>query len=94
MKATHILAIASLSTLAAFGAHADEYYGSQYAQQIDGQRSRAEVQAEARNPVMISNGGTGVHAVVKSGLDRAEVRAEAAAALRAGEIPQGETGLM
>jgi hypothetical protein len=52
------------------------------------------VRTEAAMPVRISNGSTGVIGVTSSGLKRADVRAEAAAALRAGRIPQGETGLM
>lgn len=94
MNTNRLIAIAALSTLATFGAHADEFYGSQHALQFDGQRSRAEVQAEALNPVQITNGGTGVLQVTPTGVTRAEVRAEAAAALRAGEIPQGEMAYM
>lgn len=94
MKTARILAVTALSALAAFGAQADEADGSQFAIKADSQRSRAEVQAEARNPVKISNGSTGVMEVSASGLERAEVRAQAAAALRAGEIPQGELSLM
>ncbi len=93
MKTNHILAIAALSA-AAFGAHADEADGSQFAAQIDSQRSRAEVQAEARNPVKIGNGSTGVFSLTQSVADRAEVRAAAAAAVRNGTIPQGEMTVM
>ncbi len=93
MKTAHIFAIAALSA-AAFGAHADEADGSQFAAQIDSQRSRAEVQAEARNPVKISNGSTGVFTLPQSVADRAEVRAAAAAAVRNGTIPQGEMTVM
>ena len=93
MKTTHIFAIAALSA-AAFGAHADEADGSQFAAQIDSQRSRAEVQAEARNPVQISNGSTGYIGLTQSGMARADVRAQAAAAVRNGTIPQGEMTVM
>ena len=94
MNTTRLITIAALSAAAAFGAHADEADGSQFAARADSQRSRAEVQAEARNPVRISNGSTGVHAVTQSGVDRSEVRAQAAAAVRNGTIPQGELGMM
>ncbi len=93
MKTTHFFAIAALSA-AAFGVHADEADGSQFSVQVESQRSRAEVQAEARNPVKISNGSTGVIAMPQSGTDRAEIRAAAAAAVRNGTIPQGELGVM
>lgn len=93
MKTAHILAIAALSTVA-FGAHADEADGSQFAVQVESQRSRAEVQAEARNPVKISNGSTGVFTLAQPMADRAEVRAAAAAAVRSGAIPQGEMTVM
>ena len=94
MKTARILAVTALSAFAAFGAHADEADGSQFSIKVESQRSRAEVQAEARNPVRISNGSTGAHAVTQSGVDRAEVRAQAAAAVRNGTIPQGELGMM
>ena len=93
MKTTHFFAIAALSA-AAFGAHADEADGSQFSVQVDSQRSRAEVQAEARNPVKITNGGTGYIGLTQSGVERAEVRAQAAAAVRNGTIPQGEMTVM
>ncbi|MGE0331195.1 MAG: DUF4148 domain-containing protein [Ramlibacter sp.] len=93
MKTAHIFAIAALSA-AAFGAHADEADGSQFAVQVESQRSRAEVQAEARNPVKISNGSTGVFTLPQSVAERAEVRAAAAAAVRNGTIPRGEMTVM
>lgn len=93
MKTAHIFAIAALSA-AAFGAHADEADGSQFAVQVESQRSRAEVQVEARNPVKISNGSTGVFSLPQPMADRAEVRAAAAAAVRNGTIPQGEMTVM
>ncbi|MFO1245541.1 MAG: DUF4148 domain-containing protein [Ramlibacter sp.] len=94
MKTARILAVTALSAFAAFGAHADEADGSQFSIKVESQRSRAEVQAEARNPVKIGNGSTGVLEVSQSGLSRADVRAEAASALRAGMIPNGEASLM
>ncbi len=94
MNTTRIFAIAALSAAAAFGAHADEADGSQFSVQVESQRSRAEVQAEARNPVKITNGSTGYIGQTQSGVERAEVRAAAAAAVRNGTIPQGEMTVM
>lgn len=94
MKTTKLFAIAALSTLAAFGAHADEADSSQFAVQFKSTRSVAEVRAEAVNPVKTSNGGTGFIGVTNSGLERSTVRAQAISALRNGEIPQGEVGYM
>jgi hypothetical protein len=84
MNATKLLSIAALSTLAAFGAHAD-----------DGDtRSVAEVRAEARNPIVVTEGSTGPVAVQATGVTRESVRAQAIAALREGDIPSGEMGTM
>ena len=94
MKTTQLFAVAAFSTLAAFGAHADEADGSQFAVQFNSTRSVAEVRAEALNPVKISNGSPGFVGVTNSGLERSVVRAKAIAALRNGEIPQGEIGYM
>lgn len=94
MKTTQLFAVAAFATLAAFGAHADEADGSQYGIKFNSVRSAAEVKAEARTPVRISNGSTGFIGVTNSGVDRSTVRAQAAAAVRAGQISQGEIGLM
>jgi hypothetical protein len=94
MKTTQLFAVAAFSTLAAFGARADEADGSQFAVQFNSTRSVAEVRAEALTPVKISNGSTGFVGVTNSGLERSAVRAKAIAALRNGEIPQGEIGYM
>jgi len=92
MKTTQLFAIAAFSTLAAFGAHADEADGSQSGIKFNSTRSVAEVRAEALNPLKTNNGSTGFIGVAKSGLDRDAVRAEAVSALRNGDIPQGELG--
>ena len=52
-------------------------------------RTRAEVQAEAMNPVRISNGGTGVMAI-RSEADRDRVRQQASMATRNGTAWYGE----
>ena len=94
MNATQLLSIAALTTLAAFSAHAEGGDTSQHGYDFKSTRTVAEVKAEARNPVRISNGSTGVLTMPQSGLDKAAVRAEAASALRAGKISSGEIGLM
>lgn len=94
MKTTNLFAVAAFATLAAFGAHADEADGSQNVLKFNSVRSVAEVKAEAKAPVHISNGSTGFIGVTQSGVERSAVRAEAAAAVRAGQISYGETGLM
>ncbi len=94
MKTTNLFAVTAFATLAAFGAHADEADGSQYGIKATSVRTVAEVKAEAKTPVKISNGSTGFIGVTQSGTDRAAVRADAAAALRAGQISQGEIGVM
>lgn len=94
MNASKLLSIAALSTLAAFGAHADDGDTSQHGYNFQSTRSVAEVRAEARNPIVITEGSTGVIELVKSTADRSALRAEAAAALRAGMLPSGEVGTM
>ncbi len=94
MNTSKFFAIAALATVASFGAHADEADGSQFGIQFNSTRSVAEVRTEALNPVKTSNGSTGFVGVTNSGLDRSTVRAKAVAALRNGEIPQGEASYM
>ena len=88
------LSIAAVAAFASFGAHADEADGSQFATQFETNRTRAEVQAEAAT-VATTRGieplGSRV-VTYKSSADRSAVRAEAARALRAGEILPGERG--
>ena len=90
MKTTQLFAVTAFATLAAFGAHADEADGSQYGIKFNSVRSVAEVRAEAKTPVMITNGSTGFVGVTQSGIDRSAVRADTAAAVRAGQISRGE----
>lgn len=66
---------------------------SQYAPQFEGNRTRAEVQAEASRVSAtrsIEPAGSRVAARVQSNAERGAVRAEAAQALRAGLIRSGE----
>ena len=96
-KSSSLLAVAAFTLLAATGARAESPdVSGQFAQAIDGQRTRAEVMAEAatvaknRNP---EPAGSRVAAIVKSNVSPAAVKAEAAQALRLGQIPRGELSL-
>jgi hypothetical protein len=96
-KSSSLLAVAAFALLAATGARAESPdVSGQFAQQIDGNRTRAEVMVDAvaaaknRNP---EPAGSRVAAPVKSDLNPAAVRAEAAQALRLGQIPRGELSL-
>ncbi|MBX3585805.1 MAG: DUF4148 domain-containing protein [Ramlibacter sp.] len=99
MNASKFLAVAALSTLAAFGsvAQADEADASQFAVQFNGTRTRAEVQAEAA-VVARTHGtepaGSRVAAPLNSSVDRATVRAQAAEAVRLGQISYGEASVL
>jgi hypothetical protein len=95
MNSKAILAIAAFAAIASTGARADEADASQYAVQFQGSRTRAEVMAEAaRVPTTRSTepAGSRVAALVKSSVDANVVRAEAAQAVRLGQIPRGEAG--
>ena len=92
--ATRLFAVSALTALFAFSAHADEADGSERALNFNSTRSAAEVRAEALMPVRITNGGTGFIGVTNSAVSRAAVKAQAAAAVRSGQISQGEIGLM
>jgi hypothetical protein len=93
----YLLAVVAASAAAFSGiASADEADGSQYAIQIEGARTRAEVQAEAaRVPTTRSTepAGSRVAELPKSTLQATTVRAEAVQALRLGKISSGEIGL-
>jgi len=94
MKTTHLFAITAFAAFAAVGAHADEADGSQYATKVMSSRSAAEVRAEARNPVRITNGGTGYIGLTNSATSSAAVKAEGAQSARAGATSKGEIGYM
>jgi hypothetical protein len=90
---TRLIAIAALTGFAAFGAQA--FQGEENPlppQPFQSMQSRSAVQAEARQPVQISNGGTGVLVPSNRAVDRATVRASAVAAARAGSRYYGERG--
>ena len=99
MNASKFIAVSALAILAAVGsvaAQADEADASQFAVQVTGQRTRAEVKAEAvaavgdRSQDLAALGVT----KVQSNVARAEVRAQAAKALRLGQISHGEASTM
>ena len=88
------LSIAAVAAFASFGAQADEADASQVATKFETNRTRAEVQAEAASVAQtrsIEPAGSRV-LTYTSTADRAAVRAQAAEALRAGQIPSGERG--
>ena len=84
----------SVAAVAAFGAHADEADASQFATKFETNRTRAEVAAEAATVAQTrSQQPAGSHVVTyKSTADRAAMRAQAAEAVRTGQIPSGERG--
>ncbi len=97
MNSKAILAIAAFAAIASTGARADEADGSQYAVKFEGNRTRAEVQAEAATVAAtrsIEPNGSRVAAPVKSTLETKLVRAQAAEAVRLGKISSGEVGTM
>ena len=97
MNSKSILAVAAFAAFASTGAFADEADGSQYAVKFEGNRLRAEVQAEAATVSATRStepNGSRVAAQVKSGTDTKVIRAQAAEAVRLGQISYGETGRM
>jgi len=97
MNAKFLFAATTLAAVAsAFSgiARADDApLSSQFAIKVDGNRTRAEVMAEAATvPATRSQepNGSRVIAAPNSGLTTQAVRAEAAQALRLGKIPSGE----
>lgn len=89
-----LIALAAFAALSFTGAHADEADGSDRALTFTSTRSAADVRVEAAMPLRITNGSTGFIGVTNSAVSRDDVRAQAAAAVRAGRISQGEIGTM
>jgi hypothetical protein len=93
-----LIALAAVATLvsgAAFAGEADP--SGQFALQIEGSRTRAEVQAEAFAAVQAGNTkpsaiptGSKVQAPMKSTVEARTVRAQAAEAVRLGQVAYGE----
>ena len=93
-KTARFLSIATVAAFASFGAQADEADASQFATQFETNRTRSEVAAEAATVAQtrsIEPAGSRV-VTYKSTADRATVRAQAAEAVRTGQIPSGERG--
>ena len=95
MNSKAILAVAAFAALASVGARADEADASQFAVQFQGSRTRAEVMAEAATVAATRStepAGSRVAAPLKSTVDAKVLRAEAAQAVRLGQISAGEIG--
>jgi len=98
MNSKAILAIAAFAAVASTAVRADEADSSQYVLKFEGNRTRAEVQAEAAavSSHYSSNepAGSRIAAPMQSTVDSKVVRAQAAEAVRLGQIPHGEVGYM
>jgi len=95
MNSKAILAVAAFAAIASSAVRADEADASQYAIQFQGSRTRAEVMAEAATVASTRStepAGSRVAAPLKSTVDANVLRAEAAQAVRLGQIPRGEAG--
>jgi hypothetical protein len=95
MNSKAILAIAAFAAIASTGARADDADASQYVINFEGSRTRAEVMAEAAKVASTRStepAGSRVAAQVQSTVDAKAVRAQAAEAVRLGQIPHGEAG--
>lgn len=95
MNSKALLAIAALAVAASTGARADDADGSQYGIKFEGNRTRAEVQAEAVQVAKnrsLEPAGSRVLAPIKSTVDRQALRAETVQAVRLGQTSYGEAG--
>lgn len=95
MNSKSILAIAALAAIASTGVRADEADASQYVIKFEGNQVRAQVQAEASKVAAtrsVEPAGSRVAAPVNSTVDGKVLRAEAAQAVRLGQISAGEAG--
>jgi hypothetical protein len=96
MNTKLLIAVAGFAALASGIARAESPDAAgQYAAQIEGSRTRAEVQAEAaRIPATrsLEPAGSRVAAPIQSTVDAATLRAQAAEAVRTGQISYGEAG--
>ena len=96
-KSSLIIAVAAFAALASTGVRAESpALSSQFAIQIEGNRTRAEVTSEAVAAVKNYNhipSGSRVIVPLKSVVTTAVVRDQAVQALRLGQIPSGELSL-
>jgi len=89
---TKSMAFATFATLV-LGTGAQAFQGEQNPlppAPFQSTQSRAEVQAQARQPLQIGNGGTGVAPRTAGHVDRAAVRASALGITRQGAATYGE----
>jgi hypothetical protein len=96
MNAKFLLATVAFAAAASGVARADEADASQFVIKFEGNRTRAEVMAEAATVAKTRStepAGSRVAAPTKSSLQAETVRAEAINALRLGQIPSGERSL-
>jgi hypothetical protein len=95
MNAKLFIAVAAIAAAASGVARADEADASQFATKFEGTRTRAEVMAEAATVAKTRStepAGSRVAAPLQSTVDAKTVRAQAAEALRLGQISYGEVG--
>ncbi len=96
-KSSALIAIVAFAALASTGVRAESPDTStQFALQSEGNRTRAEVMAEAATVAKTRStepAGSRMAAAVKSTVDTATVRAQAVQALRLGQISSGELSL-
>ena len=93
MNAKFLIAVAAIAAAVSGVARADEADASQFAVKFEGSRTRAEVQAEAVTVAAtrsIEPAGSRVATPVKSSVDAKVLRAQAAEAVRLGQIRSGE----
>lgn len=93
MNAKFLLATIAIAAAASGAARADDIDASQFVIKFEGNRTRAEVMAEAATvSATRSTEIAGSRVInVKSTADVQAVRADAVQALRLGKIPSGET---
>ena len=95
MNAKSLIAVVALAAAVSGVARADEADSSQFAVKFEGNRTRAEVMAEAANvsATRSTEPAGSRFTPVASTLDAKVVRAQAAEAVRLGQIPSGQASL-
>lgn len=86
-----ILSIAAVAAFASFGAQADTY-GAYFNANVESNRTRAEVRAEAVQALPQLKNNEVVQDHAPSAISRAAVRAEAVKAVHTGDIATGNRG--
>lgn len=91
MTVSRIFSVAAVAALASFGAQANDLYGTDFEAGFQSTRTRAEVQAEAVQAVSHFKNFyvADTQNATPSQIRRADVRADATAAARAGTIATG-----